>query len=329
MKNFKIILLVGILLVSFKSVSCWAATLYVHPTESVYTTIGAAINAAVTGDEILVGPGTYPEIDVNKLVYIRSEEGPEVTKIISSTEYAVRFRNGANSSSISGFFIKGVDYGVYIDALNSAGNCESMVIKNNIIEGCGRHGICLYDGSARNIYYINIVNNTISGNGNSGIYLAGYNSSNNSYDSYVRYCEISNNIIAHNGDYGIQTNSTSFVRDNNYYNNDIFNNTLGSTYYVTITEEDGNIFVDPKFIDVDTGNYMLQSMSPCIDSGRQGSAFLDPDGTSNNMGVYGGPEAASFWPYPEGGPVVTNLSVTPASVPQGGTITIKATGSVR
>ena len=47
------------------------------------------------------------------------------------------------------------------------------------------------------------------------------------------------------------------------------------------------------------------------------------------MGVYGGPGAANFWPEPAGGPVVTYMSVSPPSVPVGGTITLQATGKIR
>lgn len=315
-----------ILAILFNVGNAWATTLYVHPTDSIYTTIGAAVNAAVTGDEIVVGPGTYPAIDVNKLVYIRSEKGPKVTKIISSGEFGVKFTSGANGSSLTGFYIKASNCGIYIYSKGESDYCQNININNNIFEGSGMYGLYMDVYNKGHIYYVNIDNNVISANGIDGIYLESHEYYGG---SVIFYCVISNNIVINNGGYGIKANTTDRIKNNAYYNNDIFNNTNGSSYYVSISESDGNIFVDPKFIDAGTGNYMLQSMSPCINAGRQGLAFLDPDGTRNNMGVYGGPGAASFWPYPESGPVVTNLSVTPASVPKGGTITIKATGSVR
>jgi hypothetical protein len=73
----------------------------------------------------------------------------------------------------------------------------------------------------------------------------------------------------------------------------------------------------------------LLSGSPCINAGKIGSVYNDPDGTRSDMGVYGGPGAANWWPYPAGGPIVTELSVTPPSVPVGGTLTLNATGEVR
>ena len=92
---------------------------------------------------------------------------------------------------------------------------------------------------------------------------------------------------------------------------------------------DGNLFIDPLFIAPEIGDFHLASMSSCIDAGKVGAAYQDPDGTRNDMGVYGGSGAANWWPYPAGGPVVIDLSVTPPSVPAGGTLTLQATGSIR
>jgi len=77
------------------------------------------------------------------------------------------------------------------------------------------------------------------------------------------------------------------------------------------------------------GNYVLQSTSSCINSGIPGEPYNDPDGTRNDMGAYSGPFSAAFWPYIPNGPVVTEISLTPASVPRGGTITINAKGRVQ
>ena len=77
------------------------------------------------------------------------------------------------------------------------------------------------------------------------------------------------------------------------------------------------------------GNYHLASDSPCRNRGTVSAVTNDPDGTRNDMGAYGGPGSADFFPDPDGGPIVTDLTVSPASVPQGGTITIQATGEAR
>jgi hypothetical protein len=56
---------------------------------------------------------------------------------------------------------------------------------------------------------------------------------------------------------------------------------------------------------------------------------MDPDGTTNDVGAYGGPGAATFFDHPTDGPMVRELTVTPGSVPQGTPLTIRAVGSVR
>ena len=330
MKNLKVLglgLMVGLGVVLLGAGWGWAATLYVDPVSGPYTTIQAAVNAAVSGDEIVVKPGTYSAVDVNKLVYIRSEKGPEVTKIISTGEYGVLFEKLCSNSTLTGFYIRGTSYGIYCLNAQNSNYCNNVVVKNNIIEGCGKHGIFLYAiNDCSQVHYWNIDNNVIAGNGQNGIQ---YQATNLNCDGNVNYNIARNNIIINNGQYGIALVNNWGDIGNGFYNNDIFNNVSGPSSGVAITVSDGNIFDSPQFVDVNTGNYMLQSSSTCINTGSAGSAFLDPDGTRNNMGVYGGPGSASFWPYPEGGPVITEMSVTPASVPQGGTISIKATGSVR
>ncbi len=61
-----------------------------------FPTIANAITAAMNGDEIVVGPGTYNE-QVNfmgKAVTLRSSDGPEVTTITFTGETPVRCMSG-------------------------------------------------------------------------------------------------------------------------------------------------------------------------------------------------------------------------------------------
>ena len=101
------------------------------------------------------------------------------------------------------------------------------------------------------------------------------------------------------------------------------------TNYCNCSPGPGSISENPLYVEPITGNYRLQVASPCVDAGWPVKTELDPDGTRNNMGAYGGPGSADFWPDSPGAPVVTDLTVTPAAVPQDGTVTIKATGRVR
>lgn len=113
--------------------------------------------------------------------------------------------------------------------------------------------------------------------------------------------------------------------ENISYNNVYFN----TTNYYSCTAGTGDISLNPYFIDQAAGNYALQSTSPSIDKGIPGEPYNDPDGTRNDMGAYSGPNAAAFWPYIPRGPVVTEVDLTPASIPRGGTLTIRANGRVQ
>jgi hypothetical protein len=94
-------------------------------------TIQDAINAAKTGDTVLVAPGTYKE-NINfsgKAITVRSSAGPRVTIIDGGHLGAVvTFATGeTNASVLSGFTIRqGNNSGVYLDF-------ASPVIKNNVI----------------------------------------------------------------------------------------------------------------------------------------------------------------------------------------------------
>jgi len=185
------------------------------------------------------------------------------------------------------------------------------VVHNNIIFG-NNIGIYGHSTCSASIY-----NNIITQNAAAGI------SDRNSSGASVTFT-IRNNLITENGTYGMHhpgygTYLASF--------NNLWGNTSGN-YSGTISQN-GEISADPLFIDSSTGNYRLSSSSPSIDAGQPIAADNDPDGTRNDQGVYGGPGAANFWPSPAGGPVVTDLSVTPPSVPVGGTITLQATGKIQ
>lgn len=60
------------------------------------------------------------------------------------------------------------------------------------------------------------------------------------------------------------------------------------TVYVGI---DGNIDEDPQFTDPGSGDYSVPASSPLVDAGLEDEVYDDPDGSRNDIGVYGGPHS--------------------------------------
>lgn len=53
----------------------------------------------------------------------------------------------------------------------------------------------------------------------------------------------------------------------------------------------GNIAQDPLFTDSPAGDYSTAASSPLVDAGLDDDAYDDPDGTRNDIGLYGGPRS--------------------------------------
>ncbi len=100
-------------------------------------TIQAAIDASVSGDTVLVAPGTYREaIDFNgKIITVESEQGPAVTVIDATGQpTVVTFKSGETRDAIlSGFTITG-GRNIYSGAGISV-SFSSPTIRENIITG--------------------------------------------------------------------------------------------------------------------------------------------------------------------------------------------------
>ena len=76
-------------------------------------------------------------------------------------------------------------------------------------------------------------------------------------------------------------------------------------------------------------DYRLLPTSVCRNAGQPGLGWLNPDGTRNDIGAYGGPGAATFYTNPNDGPIIRNVTIDQGMVPKGSTFTIRATGAVR
>ncbi len=207
-----------------------------------YLTIQSAVDAATTGDTIIVRDGTYIEnINLNKEnLTVKSENGADKTIIQAADSNNNVFKITADYVTIDGFTIKGGSSGVYIGERAWLKVADYSTISNNNILGnnkgisladvfwCSPYGWpCFIDGSDGNL----ITNNVIS-NSNIGIELVrisnnntikNNNISNSSFGIWLYESwgnKFTNNIISNNGR-GIQIirGYSNIILDNTISNN--------------------------------------------------------------------------------------------------------------
>jgi len=227
-----------------------SATIYVPDN---YIKIQWAIDNATVGDTIIVRDGTYTEnVDVNKRLTIRSENGsaPTIVQTANSSDHV--FEVTADYVNISGFEADGLNgyktpYKVGI-CLYYVDHCN---ISNNYCRGNRDDGIQLSHSNNNSItnnicasndmYGIRLVrsnNNSISSNDCShnhhgiGIVYSNQNSISNNTCSHNSYetCMSSFPFMCFRGGYGICLSNSN--------NNSISNNTCSYNYY------DSNIYLE-------------------------------------------------------------------------------------
>jgi len=200
-----------------------AKTLYVDAGgDADFTTIGGAISAANTSDEIIVYNATYNEVvTLSKQVNLTGIDYP----LINASGNAVVI--STNGAAVEGFRIAGSKYGVHIYGRSS------NLIRNNLITGITGsifimgamnpiHGFCGIASHSNKVinnsiqgdiflyctYLEDIINNSISGGHNSinaietdGISIVGNVIFNNDYAIFLqnsRAAELSNNTLLNN-----------------------------------------------------------------------------------------------------------------------------------
>lgn len=278
-------------------------------------TIQLGIAAAADGDTILVEEGIYNE-QVNflgKNVFVTSrfifDEEPsivdntviDVTPLLpfmanEDSASAVMFISGEGPDAmLAGFTITGGQGTVGLQGERTKGGgvfvaLSSPRIKFNIIkdnEADDGGGVYLFQSQAelaRNIITGNtaefgggvrtrrsealILNNTIDGNVGTveagGIFVQG-----------PELPVIRNNIVSSNQGHGISTaNVDSLFVD---YNN-VYGNTRGRYGDGNVYAGPGQIDCNPRFVDREAGDFMLQARSPCIDAGDETYTEIPPYG---------------------------------------------------
>lgn len=160
----------------------------VVPTD--YSTIQAAVEAAVSGDTVVIQEGTYKEH-----VEIRGKQDLTITSagdrdktFIDGSFLIISTLTPVKNITISGLSIRNTGYGTTRGhAIAVRGMVEGLTIKNNAIFGCEKNGI---DFSVPTTYSdVMIKNNEIYNNGYDGINLSDDGTN----------ITINNNLIRNNG----------------------------------------------------------------------------------------------------------------------------------
>lgn len=264
-----------------------------------YPTIQQGIDAAGSGDIVMVAPGIYYEeisLKANVAVIGAGEGLSTIDGGGNQGDVVTAIGNAINNSTkFQGFTVRGAIYGGMPGGggifCNSGASPE---ICNNRVEG-NSTGIATWNGAAPFIH-----NNVVIDNVYTGIDISSKpdiinntvaNNSNGMYDGGGYRPIIMDNVVTGNSNKGLGCINNSVPTDFSY--NDVWGN--GQNYY-NCSPGPGDISANPLYRDEPNDDYHLQAGSPCIDSGNPAPAYNDPDGTRNDMGAYGGPGAAVITP---------------------------------
>jgi hypothetical protein len=78
---------------------------------------------------------------------------------------------------------------------------------------------------------------------------------------------------------------------------------------------EGNLLVDPLFVNPSKGDFRLRADSPCRDAGNPDPAWNDVDWTRNDIGAYGGPDPIRLGPgHPKVAVMVSPATGSPGDI---------------
>ena len=254
-----------------------------------FDSIGAAIEAAMWGDTIEVFPGTYYEtIYYNgKALTIRGSDPNDpntvAATIIDAADYAdvVTFLSNDQGTGrvLQGLTLRNSVYhgasGVFCDGgssplitqcilennwtgvscYSSSPAIEKCIIRNNFDTGI------LIDADAAPL----IRNNIIYNNG-IGIHTGG--------NSIIINNTVANNLVAGIAGFGVYdqpVRNCILWRNSDNWNCSITYSCISDSEYSDGDTDEGNIYIDPLFVNSAQGDYHIGYNSPCINAGAPGS----------------------------------------------------------
>ncbi len=263
-----------------------------------YNSIQVGINASAHGDTIKVSSGTYME-SINyfgKNVVVMSEAGADSTIIQGdSTQRVVTFESGEGPEAmLIGFSIRGGNGGVLCTEYSNPIIYQCKIHNNNATLPLpfafpGNYatggGIAIINSAPL------LMNTAIYQNGSSGFAGGVYMTFSS---TRLTNCIVhGNHALAYDGIVYINSQNSSIL-NSIVWDNDIGIQVEGNSINVLYSNiqdglsGEGNIDQTPEFFDAQNGDFRLAPFSPSIDAGKPGFLFSDGDGTSNDMGMYGG-----------------------------------------
>lgn len=152
---------------------------------------------------------------------------------------------------------------------------QGILMRNNLLLNHGQKGGDAIIVAGDKPHTFAIYNNTIVGNLGNGIFL----------QQGVGAGDVRNNIVVANGAIGLK----NFADLRTDYNNLFANGAAYADGPAHVDPGPHTMSVDPLFMNATAWDFRLQPGSPCIDAGDPAVRFNDPDGTRNDLGVFGGP----------------------------------------
>ncbi|MGD0785390.1 MAG: S8 family serine peptidase [Sedimentisphaerales bacterium] len=292
-KKLIISLALTLLLTSIATATTWNVS-----SGGPYTTIQAAINVAVSGDDVNVADGTYTgtgnrNLDFGgKAITVHSASGNPAACIINCQNYSRAFyfhHSETTTSVVQGFtIIDGNEYyGGAIECEVASPTINNCILTGNaadyggaidcflatpVIKNCTiSNNTSTYDGSAiecetsssPQITNCLIISNTAGGKGSIDCYSTG---SSDSSSPQIKNCTIANNVGSSNYG-GVYAWSVSHptIRNSILWNNidDIFGSAVISSYSCIKNTDSGTgvIHTDPLFRAGPLGNYYLSQIA--------------------------------------------------------------------
>jgi hypothetical protein len=288
-------------------------------------TIEAAVRrAAEAGDVIRVLPSgdlsgacpplaAYPNTTLSKDLCVVAEAGPLETRSAGFTIDPDR------TVTIRGFMITNAGgHGIAIPSGDDPARDERTTVENCVIDACGQDGIRIDNRSADMHFRLWARNCSILNSTGAGIRFVvsvGAFGGVTPPSATIENCIIKDNNLQgvlcvdggeNRGD-GTTIIRHSYIGGNNSGGEQI---TLGDRVNVVIDHE---LFNPPIFQNELLCDYRLHDASTLRDQGNPNCLYLDPDGTRNDPGAFGGPGSLGF--HPGGGPAI--LKVTMELLPGG------------